>query len=81
MQPIVITDHALQRWSERVGPVDIKKIRGLVRGCLRTQLRLGLKKDGNGDLEFLLPLFENLTAVVKLDDCWVVKTFRREMTG
>ena len=79
---LYISGHALQRWNERVGPVDIKQIRRLVTHRLHNQLRLGLKACDKEAFE--LELYPDLLAVLGIDETgyWYVKTFRRvELTG
>jgi len=78
---LMISDHALTRWAERVGPADAKKIKRIVSHRLLDQLKLGL--DANDRGAFPLTLYPGLTAVLVIDPqgYWVVRTFRREMTG
>ena len=76
-----ISDHAWQRWNERVGEVKKKDIRRLVMGRLRSQIRLGIKAcDKEG---FDLDLFPDLRAVLVIDPMgyWVVQTFYRVFPG
>lgn len=75
-----ISDHAWQRWSERVGEVRKKDIRRLVMGRLRDQLRVGITACDPEAFE--LSIYPDVLAVLIIDPsgCWVVKTFR-QLTG
>ena len=78
---LVISDHALTRWAERVGPADVKGIKRLVGNKLRGQLKHGLDATDRG--AFPLTLYPGLTAILVIDPqgYWVVRTFRRDLTG
>lgn len=78
---LVISDHALTRWAERVGPADVKEIKRIVSHRLLDQLKLGLDSNDRG--AFPLTLYPGLTAVLVIDPqgYWVVRTFRRDLTG
>jgi hypothetical protein len=75
-----ISDHAWQRWNERVGEVKKKDIRRLVMGRLRDQLRVGITACDPEAFE--LSIYPDVLAVLIIDPsgCWVVKTFR-QLTG
>lgn len=76
-----ISDHAWQRWSERVGPVRKKEISRMVRRKLISQLRLGLQACDREAFE--LEVFPDVVAVVAISDrgFWSVKTFRKGFPG
>ena len=79
---LIISDHAMMRWRERVGYGKYKKIKNLVMGNLLPQLRIGLDSNERG--AFPLELFSGLVAMLEIDPAgyWVVTTFRRdEFTG
>jgi len=78
---VFISDHAWQRWSERVGPVRKKEISRMVRRKLINQLRLGLQACDSEAFE--LEIFPDVVAVVAISDMgfWSVKTFRKVFPG
>ena len=75
---LLITEHAMMRWRERVGYGDYKRIKNLVMGKLLPRLRLGLDSNARG--AFPLELSPGLVAVLEIDPAgyWVVTTFRRD---
>jgi len=75
---LVVSDHALTRWAERVGPADAKKIKRIVSHRLLNQLKLGLDSNDRG--AFPLTLYPGLTAIDP-QGYWVVRTFRRELSS
>lgn len=52
---VVVTDHAYERYLERVGPVDRGELAELVRLHLRSQLPLGKEVQGGAIEVFLTP--------------------------
>lgn len=78
---VYISPHALERWRERIGPADLKKLRRLVNNRLRTQLRLGLS--AKDEKAFALDVYPDVRAILSIDSqgYWVVETFYRVFPG
>jgi len=73
---VIISNHAMQRWQERVGPAKHKDVLRLVSNNLKNQLKLGLK--AHDKESFALEVKPtSVTAVLSIDPrgYWVVKTF------
>ena len=70
---VIVSNHAYNRYVERVGPIKPGAMVHLVRTCLASQLRLGKEAKGAAVEIFLS---ENLRAVVEPDirGYWICKT-------